>query len=78
MKKYALTSTAYKFLDIGIVAGSISYMLIAIGDNRDNVMFIPHGRHSSRGYMQDIHREADIEVNSPIIIIDSRSKCETC
>jgi len=41
MRKYALTWTAYKFLDIGIVVGSVSHVQIAIDDNRGNLMFIP-------------------------------------
>ena len=39
MRKYALTWTAYKFLDI--VVESVSHVHIAI-DNRGNLMFIPH------------------------------------
>ncbi|XP_018055993.1 PREDICTED: uncharacterized protein LOC108692310 [Atta colombica] len=44
MRKYALTSTAYKFLDIGIVVRSTFHVQIAIGDNQGNHMFIPHAR----------------------------------
>jgi len=40
MKIYALTSTAYKFLNIEIVVGSISHVQIAISDNRGNRIFI--------------------------------------
>jgi len=32
MRKYALTSTIYKFLNIGIVIESISHVQITIGD----------------------------------------------
>ena len=42
MKKYALTTYFFKFLDIGIVVGSVSHMQIAFGDNRGNRMFTPH------------------------------------
>ncbi|KYN43811.1 hypothetical protein ALC56_01680 [Trachymyrmex septentrionalis] len=55
MRKYALTSTAYKFLDNGIVVGSISHVQIAIGANRGNRMFIPHT------WKTFIERRADIE-----------------
>ena len=40
MRKYALTSTAYKFLDIRIIVGSLSHVQIVIDDNRGNHMFI--------------------------------------
>ncbi|XP_011060605.1 PREDICTED: uncharacterized protein LOC105149712 [Acromyrmex echinatior] len=42
MRKYALTSTVYKFLDIGIIVESIFCVQITIDDNSDNRMFIPH------------------------------------
>jgi len=35
-----MASTTYKFLDIEIIIGSISHVPIAIGDNRDNRIFI--------------------------------------
>ncbi|KYN15552.1 hypothetical protein ALC57_12222 [Trachymyrmex cornetzi] len=38
----ALTSTAYKFLEIGIDVGSMSYVEIAIGDTRDNRIVLLH------------------------------------
>ncbi|KYN50676.1 hypothetical protein ALC56_00053 [Trachymyrmex septentrionalis] len=56
MRKYALTSKAYKFLDIGLVVRSIFHVQIAIGDNRCNRMFIPHA--TSKTF---IERRADIE-----------------
>ena len=75
IRKYALTSTTYKFLDIGIVVGSVSHVQIAIDDNRSNHV------HSSC-YMYDIHREAcryqainAVPLSYPIT---SRSKCGTC
>jgi len=76
MRKYALTSIAYKFLDIGIIVGSISHVQIAI-DNRGYRMV-----NRSSCYVENIHQEACKyrainAVNSPIIIIDSRSKCAT-
>ena len=36
MKRYVLTLTAYKFLDIGIVLEPTSHVEIAISDNRGN------------------------------------------
>jgi len=51
-----LTSTAYKFLDIGIVMGSISHVQIVIGNNQDNRMFIPYAT-----WKTFIERLADIE-----------------
>ena len=56
MKKYALTLTAYKFLDIETVVGSIFHMQIAIDYNRGNLMFIPHAT-----WMTFIERRANIE-----------------
>ncbi|KYN14631.1 hypothetical protein ALC57_13161 [Trachymyrmex cornetzi] len=42
MRRCALTFTAYKFLDIGIVVGSTSHVEIAICDNRGNRIILPH------------------------------------
>ncbi|KYQ48391.1 hypothetical protein ALC60_12572 [Trachymyrmex zeteki] len=39
---FALTSTAYKFLEIGIVVGPMSHVKIAIGDTRGNRFVLPH------------------------------------
>jgi len=55
MRKYALISTAYKFLDIEIVMGSISHLQIAIGDNQGNRMFILY---ATKAF---IERRTDIE-----------------
>ncbi|KYQ57153.1 hypothetical protein ALC60_03888 [Trachymyrmex zeteki] len=41
-RKFALTSTAYKYLDIGISVGLMSYVKIVIGDNRGNRIILPH------------------------------------
>ena len=54
LKKYILTSRQYKFLDIGIVIGSVSYVQIAIGDDRGNV-------HIISSWKMFIKRRADIE-----------------
>ena len=37
-----MTSTAYKYLNIGISVGPISFVEILIGDNRGNQMILPH------------------------------------
>ncbi|KYN18815.1 hypothetical protein ALC57_08891 [Trachymyrmex cornetzi] len=42
MRRCALTFTAYKFLDIGIVVGPTSHVEIAICDNRGNRIILPH------------------------------------
>ncbi|KYN15960.1 hypothetical protein ALC57_11797, partial [Trachymyrmex cornetzi] len=39
-RKYALTRTLYKFLEIGINVGPQSYVEIAIGDNRGNELIL--------------------------------------
>ncbi|XP_077257530.1 uncharacterized protein LOC143894776 [Temnothorax americanus] len=41
-RRFALTSTAYKFLDVGISAGFLSSVDILIGDNRGNRIILPH------------------------------------
>jgi len=56
MKKYALTSTAYKFLDIGSVVRFISHVQITIGDNQVNRKFVPHAT-----WKAFIERRAGIE-----------------
>ncbi|XP_011707609.1 PREDICTED: uncharacterized protein LOC105462604 [Wasmannia auropunctata] len=42
-RRFALTSTNFKYLDIGISVGSISYVEILIGDNRGNHIILFHG-----------------------------------
>ena len=39
-RRYPLTSTAYKYLEIGINVGPPSYVEIAIGDNRGNELIM--------------------------------------
>ncbi|EZA52004.1 hypothetical protein X777_09438 [Ooceraea biroi] len=39
-RRYALTATGYKYLDIGINVGSPSYVEIAIGDHRGNELIL--------------------------------------
>ncbi|XP_018055601.1 PREDICTED: uncharacterized protein LOC108692025 [Atta colombica] len=55
MRKYALISTAYKFLDVEIVMGFISHLQITIGDNQGNRMFILY---ATKAF---IERRTDIE-----------------
>ncbi|EGI64141.1 hypothetical protein G5I_07449 [Acromyrmex echinatior] len=57
MRRYVLTLTAYKFLDIEIVIGSqIIDVEIAISDNRGNRIILPHAT-----WKASIERRADIE-----------------
>ncbi|KYQ50682.1 hypothetical protein ALC60_10225, partial [Trachymyrmex zeteki] len=39
---FALTPTAYKFLEIGIAAGPMAHVEIAIGDTQGNRIVLPH------------------------------------
>lgn len=39
-RRYALTATGYKFLEIGINVGPPSYVEIVVGDNRGNEMIL--------------------------------------
>ncbi|KAL6254022.1 hypothetical protein P5V15_015878 [Pogonomyrmex californicus] len=41
-RRFALTSTAYKYLDIGINVGPASYVELRIGDNRGNQILLPY------------------------------------
>ncbi|KYN22076.1 hypothetical protein ALC57_05533 [Trachymyrmex cornetzi] len=41
MRRYALASTLYKFLNIEILVGSTSHVQIEIGENRGNRMILP-------------------------------------
>ena len=61
-RRYALTPTAYKYLDIGINAGPMSSVDIHIGDNRGNRIILPHAT-----WVTFIERRADIQrlVQSP-------------
>ncbi|XP_011686425.1 PREDICTED: uncharacterized protein LOC105449122 [Wasmannia auropunctata] len=42
-RRFALTTTNFKYLDIGISVGSISHVEILIGDNRGNYIILPYG-----------------------------------
>ncbi|XP_071578133.1 uncharacterized protein [Temnothorax nylanderi] len=61
-RRFALTSTAYKFLDVGINAGPMSPVDILIGDNRGNRIILPHTT-----WVTFIEKRADIQrfVQSP-------------
>ena len=41
-RRFALTPTSYKWLDIGINAGSVSYVQLMLGDNRGNQITLPY------------------------------------
>ena len=52
-RRDSLTSTAYKYSDIGISVGFISHVeKITIGDTRDNQIILPHAR-----LIEGIHRQ---------------------
>ncbi|XP_071576388.1 uncharacterized protein [Temnothorax nylanderi] len=55
-RRYALTSTAYKYLDIGISVGPVSSVELLLGDNRGNQMVLAHTTWTAL-----IERRADIE-----------------
>lgn len=40
-RRYALTPTSYKYLDIGINVGAVSYVELILGDNRGNQIVLP-------------------------------------
>ena len=60
MRRYVLTLTAYKFLDIGIVVGPTSHVKIAISDNR---IILPYAT-----WKTSIKRRADIERLMQLIV----------
>ncbi|XP_071626679.1 uncharacterized protein [Temnothorax longispinosus] len=55
-RRFAMTSTAYKFLDVGINAGPMSSVDILIGDNRGNRIILPHTT-----WVTFIEKRADIQ-----------------
>ncbi|XP_071572841.1 uncharacterized protein [Temnothorax nylanderi] len=61
-RRFALTSTGYKFLNVGINAGPMSSVDILIGDNRGNRIILPHAT-----WVTFIEKRADIQrlVQSP-------------
>ncbi|XP_039312760.1 uncharacterized protein LOC120359423 [Solenopsis invicta] len=55
-RRFALTPTSYKWLDIGINAGSISYVELVLGDNRGNQIALPY-----KTWRSLIEKRMDIE-----------------
>ncbi|XP_011686027.1 PREDICTED: uncharacterized protein LOC105448879 [Wasmannia auropunctata] len=55
-RRFALTPTAFKYLDIGISVGPVLYVEIIISDNRDNHIILPYGM-----WKMFIKRRMDIE-----------------
>ncbi|XP_039304966.1 uncharacterized protein LOC120357721 [Solenopsis invicta] len=55
-RRFALTPTAYKYLDIGISAGPISFVELIIGDNRGNQIILLY-----EPWKAVLQRRADIE-----------------
>ncbi|XP_077259093.1 uncharacterized protein LOC143895676 [Temnothorax americanus] len=56
-RRFALTSTAYKFSDVGISAGPLSSVDILIGDNRGNRIILPQ----YATWVTFIEKHADIQ-----------------
>ena len=42
-RRFALTSTSFKYLDVGITVEPVSYVKIFLGDNRSNHIILPYG-----------------------------------
>jgi len=55
-RRFALTATAYKYLDIGISVGPVSSVEMLLGDNKGNQIILPHAT-----WEKFIARRADIE-----------------
>ncbi|XP_011699267.1 PREDICTED: uncharacterized protein LOC105456718 [Wasmannia auropunctata] len=55
-RRFALTTTAYKYLDVGISVGPVSSVELLIGDNRGNQIILPYA-----GWKAFVERRADIE-----------------
>jgi len=55
-RRFALTATAYKYLDIGISVGPMSFVEILLGDNKGNQIILPYAT-----WETFIARRADIE-----------------
>ena len=54
-RRFTLTPTTYKYLDVGNVVGPVSFMEIAIGSNQDNNIILPRAM-----WRPFIERRADI------------------
>jgi len=55
-RRYALTPTSYKYLDIGISVGAVSYVELILGDNRDTQIVL-----SFSTWNLLMQRQADVE-----------------
>jgi len=55
-KRFALTATAYKYLNIGISVGLMSSVEMLLGGNKGNQIILPHAT-----WKTSIERRADIE-----------------
>ncbi|XP_071574651.1 uncharacterized protein [Temnothorax nylanderi] len=55
-RRFALTSTAYKYLDVGISVGPTSFVELILGDNRGNQIVLPHATWTAL-----IEKRTDIE-----------------
>ncbi|KMQ91625.1 hypothetical protein RF55_8480 [Lasius niger] len=55
-RRYALTPTSYKYLEIGISVGITSYVELALGDNRGNQIILP-----IETWKSQMQKRADIE-----------------
>jgi len=55
-RRFALTPTAYKYLDIGISVGPVSSVEMFLGDNKGNQIILPHAT-----WKTFIAKRADIE-----------------
>lgn len=71
-RRYALTTTGYKFLEIGINVGPPSYVEIAVGDNRGNEMILSletwRRFYEQRWNIQKLFRNGHRDANSSISI----------
>jgi len=41
-RRFALTAIVYKYFDIGINIGPMSFVKMLLGDNKDNQIILPH------------------------------------
>ncbi|EFN69002.1 hypothetical protein EAG_10568 [Camponotus floridanus] len=55
-RRYALTPTSYKYLDIGISVGAVSYVELILGDNRGNQIVLSFSRWNLL-----MRKQADVE-----------------
>ncbi|XP_014482765.1 PREDICTED: uncharacterized protein LOC106748593, partial [Dinoponera quadriceps] len=75
-RRYMLTTTSYKYLEIGINIGPASYVELVLGDNRGNHLILPN-----EIWKEIIHRRAHIELymesshSSPLWIRDLSVEC---